>query len=167
MALENNYCRNPIETEVAQIWCFTTNPSVRLEYCEPIEINEKYSLKISTNQGFKQSIYLKGRTATSTALMQSSDYVTIDLVTCGREFITAINLGNTQYSMNQVFKKEEPTSYDRYFTILPDIYKYWFSITNSDDAKCLEHSYIWTTGSECDSKNIAPFQIIQAGNGDK
>ena len=68
----------------------------------PDHSNLRYTLKINTNQGFKQSIYLKGRTATSTALMQTTDFVTISSVVCGRETITTQDLSTTQYSMNQV-----------------------------------------------------------------
>jgi len=29
----NNYCRNPDDDPIG-LWCYTTNPSVRWEYCD-------------------------------------------------------------------------------------------------------------------------------------
>ena len=35
--LDANYCRNPDNADT--IWCYTTDPSVRWEYCDPLPGN--------------------------------------------------------------------------------------------------------------------------------
>ena len=35
--LDQNYCRNPFGEE-DRLWCYTTNPDVEWDYCEPRNI---------------------------------------------------------------------------------------------------------------------------------
>ena len=38
---DHNFCRNPSGSETsATIWCYTTNPSVRWDYCDPLPGNQ-------------------------------------------------------------------------------------------------------------------------------
>ena len=35
--LEANYCRNPTDAKVDEsVWCYTTDPETRWDYCDPI-----------------------------------------------------------------------------------------------------------------------------------
>jgi len=34
-----NFCRNPQATKKSGIWCYTTDPNVEWEYCDPIPEN--------------------------------------------------------------------------------------------------------------------------------
>jgi integrin beta 3 len=34
--LKDNYCRNPDASREYTIWCYTTDPNTRFDYCDPI-----------------------------------------------------------------------------------------------------------------------------------
>lgn len=38
--MDRNYCRNPTR-KTKSIWCYTTDPEVRWEYCDPIKTEKK------------------------------------------------------------------------------------------------------------------------------
>ena len=48
--LEGNYCRNPAASG-DNIWCFTTDPEQKWEYCDPIhEVPSEYAEAIDANE---------------------------------------------------------------------------------------------------------------------
>lgn len=47
--LESNYCRNPDGGDT--IWCYTTDPDVRWEYCEPLKSKLSEAIDILKDKG--------------------------------------------------------------------------------------------------------------------
>eukprot|EP00929_Paragymnodinium_shiwhaense_P118211 TRINITY_DN9006_c1_g1_i1.p1 TRINITY_DN9006_c1_g1~~TRINITY_DN9006_c1_g1_i1.p1 ORF type:complete len:2351 (+),score=420.17 TRINITY_DN9006_c1_g1_i1:492-7055(+) len=41
--LYSNYCRNPSETDAVTIWCYTTDPALEWDYCDPLATSPSVS----------------------------------------------------------------------------------------------------------------------------